>query len=91
MIGKIGGGVVKALRKGVKAKTKSIGTKIKPVQASQGRTIVGKVPKKTYASKNAMRADLDKNARQGFTGYTPKATSKQNKYKQNMKNFLGSK
>jgi hypothetical protein len=91
VIGKIGGGVVKALKKGVKTKTKSIGTKIKPVQASQGKIVVGKAPKKTYASKNAMRADLDKNARSGFTGYTPKATSKQNKYKQNMKSFLGSK
>ena len=97
-IAKIGAGFGKALAKAGK-KAKGMGTKSlskpksigKPINRINDKVVVGKAPKKTYASKNAMRADLDKNARSGFTGYTPKSTSKQNKYKQNMKSFLGSK
>lgn len=95
-IAKIGGGFAKVLAKaGKKAKgvgmkkvgnapaPKSIG---KPINRINDKIVAGKAPKKTYATREQAR-----NASGSMTGYTPKATSKQNKYKQNMKNFLGAK
>lgn len=83
---------VKATAKGVK-QVKPSGPKIAPPSSSNMVKTKG-VPNKTYATreqaKNAYNAKQDRLARDGFSGYTPNAKSAQNKYTNNLRNFLKS-
>jgi len=100
---KVGKAIVKAFRqKAAKATAKGMkqvkpsSPKIAPTAAPSSANMIKTkgVPNKTYATrkqaKNAYNAKQDRLARDGFSGYTPNAKSTQNRYMNNLRNFLKS-